>query len=131
MAWQLLTKGQLKTRMNTMKILTLLLVIGIAGSIFFFPMRIDVQRSCLMDSFINAHAPMESHAGHSHTGMEAMAQKYILPYGLLWWLSLAITYMSIRRMAKARRRRGKSELFSSAIMFSLWFSFLFPKHLGR
>jgi len=109
-------------RIKSMTKIMVLLVIGMAGSILFFPMRINEQRSCLMDSFVNAGTSAEFHADHDHTGMEVMAQKYIFPYGLLWWLSVAITYFSIRSLTKRKIHAGRHGLIGSSILFWLWLS---------
>ena len=90
-------------------------IVGITGSLLFFPVPIEGQRSCMMDFFINKGQEPGTQFSHSSGDHCAMVQKYIVPYGLSWWLSLVITYQSVRRMVKLRYRIRMSGLFHSII----------------
>ena len=64
-----------------------LAVVGLAGAVFFFPMKLGDGKTCLAEQYIGSK--MEVHAHGLHHGHE-MAQAYIIPYGIIWWVSLAM-----------------------------------------
>lgn len=80
----------------TTLILTLL-GLGVFGAIFFFPVNINNQYTCLYHRLF--------YPGHSYTHaigtdvpqtqQEYLLNRYLSPFGLLWWGSLLLTALSI------------------------------------
>jgi len=63
-------------------------ILGLSGAVFFFPMKLDEGKTCLAQHYISVEASRMDHimSDHGHQ----LAQKYIIPYGLIWWSSLAM-----------------------------------------
>ena len=86
-------------------ILIILLVTGIFGTIFFFPVNIDDSYTCLSHRLISqqknhflpdkrpdfgAASVKRRESENSHL----LIKKYFLPYALLWWISIGIVFLS-------------------------------------
>jgi hypothetical protein len=86
-------------------LILLLLIIGIAGSILFFPVNIKNRHTCLghklmnnqqqelnkLDSDQNSmihHTITSGHEGHQ----SLLLQRYVYPFGIFWWLSLGTVF---------------------------------------
>lgn len=96
----------MKLRMNRGMLLTLLLLsIGIMGAIFFFPINFNNQYTCLYHRiFAPEHSnqlsnemtgPDETVGKNQEDEIEEMMHselvtKYVLPFGLMWWMSLIV-----------------------------------------
>jgi len=91
----------LKIRMRKGTLITLILLgVGIVGGVLFFPINFNNQYTCL---YHRMFAPEHRHrlsnqmmSGSSSIGKpqneinEMLVTKYILPFGLIWWISLTI-----------------------------------------
>jgi hypothetical protein len=119
--YELQTKGKW-----LMKKTIVLLLFGIAGSLLFFPLRINQSRTCLMDFRENGRPQARSHDLHSESMRDTIAQKYILPFGLLWWLSLTIAYLSTRKLVQRNTSAGKHEAMGSSILAWISLSLSLP-----
>ena len=70
----------------------LLAIIGLAGAVFFFPMKFENGKTCLAQQYVGGEIGgpgdnlMKLDHGHGHD----IAQDYIIPYGLIWWTSLGM-----------------------------------------
>lgn len=76
-------------------------VVAIAGLILFFPINFSGEHTCLLDYIV--HAAAGTDVPHSHPSQ--LLRQYIIPYGLLWWLSIfgvAVVAVALHRMAKSR-----------------------------
>ena len=71
----------------------LLLSFGVLGGIFFFPMNIENQYTCL---YHRLFSPEHSYT-HSHYDL---VSHYVAPFGLLWWGSLFLIAFSVYRLKK-------------------------------
>ncbi|MCK6619719.1 MAG: hypothetical protein HUU32_04545 [Calditrichaceae bacterium] len=78
-------------------ILLLVLAAGIAGAVLFFPVNINNQYTCLYHRlFSPGHSYTHSTGDDiSQTQKEDLLNRYLSPFGLLWWGSLLITALSI------------------------------------
>ena len=78
--------------------IALIVGIGILGTIFFFPVNIHNQYTCLY------HRLVSPEHSYSHS-IDDILQEYISPFGLLWWGSLLLMAFGIflwRRAAVPR-----------------------------
>ena len=96
-------------------LLSLLLLFGISGSVFFLPIHLDSKYTCLYHQFFNNENPVhksEIHhedqdndqyqlrsAGHGmNSHGEEMLNMYISHYAFSWWSSLALAAFSIYQL---------------------------------
>jgi len=76
----------------------------LVGIILFFPCKLSDGYTCLFEHFKGG--------GHGHNVSEQltinhaheMAQHYVLPFGLIWWFSIAIAWWGI---LESRKNRGQ------------------------
>lgn len=68
--------------------IALLFGIGILGAVFYFPVNIDNQYTCL---FHRLFSPDHSYV-HSHTDI---VEHYVTSFGFMWWGSLILLALSI------------------------------------
>ena len=105
-------------------LMLLFLIIGIAGSILFFPVNIKDRYTCLGHKLMN-NQPQEFNKLDSHknsmihpttTSDQAdhhnlLLQKYVYPFGIFWWLSVGVVslgiYMLFYRRSNNRKRKYK------------------------
>jgi hypothetical protein len=65
-----------------------LTVVSLAGGVLFFPLKINNADTCLFQhKFSPCGATIDSTAG-SDAVYDTLIRRYLIPYGLLWWLSL-------------------------------------------
>lgn len=114
MSFGMLKKGMVLT--------IILLGIGIIGAIFFFPINFDDQYTCLYHRiFAPEHHPSQigqsavESGSHQHVGSQNshshLVGEYILPFGLIWWMSLmvvALAFWGLRR-GRIHKRVVKDE----------------------
>ncbi len=82
----------------------LLIAVGLIGAILFFPVNLNNTHTCLCDKLIqsaghthmipkppnvSSNSPEASYLASSHGGHQ-MLNRYLVPYALLWWISLAL-----------------------------------------
>ena len=97
--------------------LFVLIGIGMIGAVLFFPMKLDGIYTCLyhkiaysenivhqqpsqvemIGSFYNYNRMMEYH--HA----DQMLHRYLVPYGLQWWMSLIVLVFGIYYIKKVQR----------------------------
>lgn len=86
-------------RFRKKNILFLLLAAGIAGAVLFFPVNIQDQYTCLYHRLFSPGHSYPHSAGAdidiSQTQQENLLNRYLSPFGLLWWGSLLLTAISI------------------------------------
>jgi hypothetical protein len=97
--------------------LLILLSIGILGSIFFFPINFNNQYTCLYhrifapehhnyevmgtdDLVLSVKKNYENEEIHSE-----LIKKYIVPFGFVWWSSLAIIVFAFFLLNKERQKK--------------------------
>jgi hypothetical protein len=76
---------------------------ALAGVILFFPINLSNEHTCLLDYIVHAIVTASDvRAPHSHPG--ELLGRYLVPYGILWWLSIiavvAVAVVWTRRSAK-------------------------------
>ncbi len=79
--------------------------LALAGMILFFPIKVSGDHTCLLDYIVHA-AATASDANAPHTHPSELLGRYLIPYGILWWLSIiAVVFVAVvwkRRTAKLR-----------------------------
>ncbi|NIA28992.1 MAG: hypothetical protein GWP06_03655 [Actinobacteria bacterium] len=88
----------------------LLLIFSLAGFILFFPMRFSNNDCCLGDVlslFGNQHS-METTA-HHNGDVGYLLHRYVFPFGLLWWTSIALGYWNLKQLIHQRTREKYEE----------------------
>ena len=89
-------------------LMLLLLLIGIAGSILFFPVNINNRYTCLGDKIVAHHQQRLNELDSLEKDMihhvnisgqsnhhDLLMQKYVYPFGIFWWLSLGVVSLGI------------------------------------
>lgn len=71
---------------------TLAVCLGIAGTVAFFPMKLRCGRTCLADI---GECP---DAGPTDPG--ELIDRYVYPYGLMWWVSLLFVFVGAYRIVR-------------------------------
>ena len=86
-----------------------LLILGITGSILFFPFNFGNSHTCLAHKYIKSDAsiccenpPGNEQPGHS-TEVEInsgenhhLLSHYLYPFAFLWWISIGIVFLSYK-----------------------------------
>lgn len=103
--------------MTTQKKYIALLLLSLIGFVLFFPIPFGENDCCLGDmwtvfgkTFHHAHGHHHETAHHSglhHEGADR-AHRYFFPFGVLWWSSLALGWLSIRRLT-IKNQKGQDE----------------------
>lgn len=114
-------------KMWTKKYLTILMVIlGLIGSVFFFPVQMDDQSSCCYESVfgsdktcpcrqaVNDHADHMQNssqnidqAGHEHGSV--LLSSYLHHYAFPWWISVGLLVAGCFLWIREKDKRQKTE----------------------
>jgi len=78
-------------------VILLLLGMGILGVVVFFPVNINNQYTCLYHRLFSPEHSYPHTSGVNITSIqkEILLNRYLTPFGLLWWGSLLLTALSI------------------------------------
>jgi len=82
-----------------------LVSVGLVGIILFFPFKLPDGYTCLFEHYKggkhghNITGPLTTNHAHE------MARHYILPFGLIWWFSIAVVSWGILEMRKKRGQK--------------------------
>ena len=87
------------------KYFLMLLVFAITGFIIFFPWKFENGNTCMADQYIGRH---DLHAS-MNTNYEMRIKNYTIPYGLVWWASIALIAYILFVLSKSRISKQKSE----------------------
>lgn len=79
----------------------LFVIVGLCGVISFFPVSKCHQHTCLFE-----HLMTDCKSGAEHSSMAELLRHYLLPYGLLWWLSIAMTTLAIVYIVRQHRHEN-------------------------
>ncbi len=90
---------------------TVLFVVGLIGSIVFFPVPIDRRSTCIADHHLlggkmAAFDAPPSRFGQPHMRSRLLLQRYMNTYAFLWWSSLLLAGVSawiLRRLYRSSR----------------------------
>jgi hypothetical protein len=77
----------------------ILLVFAIAGFVIFFPWKFENGSTCMADQFAGRHELHES----ININYETRIKNYIIPYGLMWWVSIALISYILFVQGKSER----------------------------
>ncbi len=84
-----------------------LTVVSLAGGVLFFPVKIDNADTCLFQHrFSPCAEQVDSTAGAAT--YDTLIHRYLIPYALLWWLSLGAATLGVVGVVRSFRR-GRSE----------------------
>lgn len=64
-------------------------VVAGIGVILFFPVSLSSEHTCLLDRAVHA-AATASNPEASHEHPSELLRHYLIPYGILWWVSILI-----------------------------------------
>lgn len=97
---------------------SLILLLGIAGAVLFFPVRIGGNHTCLYHRIIDAHPSYYSGNGRLPTDTghrdetaidhSELLKHYLVPFGVLWWSSLSVVGVVV--FVFVRRKSDDEEL---------------------
>jgi hypothetical protein len=96
-----------------------LLIIGIIGTVFFFPLPLGNHDTCFYHRLFSQtenHHPTESNTTNtSHIAAENMQhhdvlREYILPFGLFWWSSIGLTVLGAYFLNKQSKYHQNKEI---------------------
>ena len=76
-------------------IIMVLLLIGIMGTIFYFPCKFDNRKTCLCHSIYKEETSEIVMEDNTCENACALMKIYLIPYGFLWWASLALLFSSV------------------------------------
>lgn len=90
--------------MRTNSIKYLLLILSFAGFILFFPVHFSDDECCLGDTLspLNLQYTLSS---ASHHGADDLLHRYVFPFGLFWWTSIALGFWSLKQLITQRTRK--------------------------
>jgi len=92
--------GLKRTRvMKNKKLNILLLLIGITGFILFFPVRLQQNNSCIGEKL----SPFNENRITLNETKHQLTQKYVVPYGFLWWFSIAVTFWNVKLLTQKKK----------------------------
>lgn len=93
----------------------LIISLGIAGIVFFFPMRIEDGYTCLFHFKFAHNSPVEkvffngtNGEGESQAVSGMFIKEYIHNWAFLWWLS--IIFVGIGSYEYLKKRKSKNDL---------------------
>jgi len=82
-----------------------ILLLGMAGALLFFPVLLPEDALCLAEKWFAPPALSgETDSAHGMHHVDS-ARHYLIPYGLLWWASLAVIFISIRKFLLKRESK--------------------------
>jgi len=91
------------------KIIIIALILGAMGTILFCPLKMESGETCLFHrifgqdiNYIPDHVPSMERA-------HLMLQRYLVPFGLVWWLSLGVLVVSMYQL-KVLKRKSEEQL---------------------
>ena len=96
--------------MRTRSIKYILLIFSLTGFILFFPVRFSDTNCCLGDvlSLFGLQHGMETMV-HYHGDASRLLHRYVFPFGLLWWISIALGYWNLKQLLHQRTREKYEE----------------------
>ena len=89
---------------NKMKMVSFaMVVVGVTGVILFFPLNLDNAHTCFFHRLFSGDQGINpGWAGFGTIPGEAeqhkLLQKYLVPFGFIWWFSLALVGWGIVRL---------------------------------
>lgn len=75
--------------MKVNKIGLMLVLVGVVGTVLFFPWKLENGRTCMAQRYIHGEglqAEGNSMMEHGHS----LARYYVFHYGLFWWVSMGL-----------------------------------------
>lgn len=85
------------------------LIIGLSGSILFFPIQIDQQYCCPSHKLLNHQMPVNSEQSHLHASnhFTPLLDFYLHHYSFFWWSSTLITLTALIFLIKSFHNEQK------------------------
>lgn len=74
----------------------LLPVLALIAFIAFFPMKYRTGYTCFADRMVSERKPVQMH----HPSAGAMRQRYLFPFGLIWWTSVGVLIIVLTRYSQ-------------------------------
>ena len=86
------------------KIIIITLIFGAIGTVLFCPIKMESGETCLFHrlsgkdtKYIPDHVPSMERA-------HLMLQRYLVPFGFAWWLSLGVLVLSMYQLKVLKRK---------------------------
>jgi hypothetical protein len=90
----------------------LLAIAGLVGIVLFFPIVICHQHTSL---FEHLTTDCQSRGAMDNPSSTELLRHYLVPYGILWWLSIVMTMLTIVYMVR-QHERDKVQIRSLQIL---------------
>lgn len=91
------------------KIIIIALILGAIGTILFCPMKMESGATCLFHRIKGAEIKYIPDHVHSMERSHLMLQRYLVPFGLAWWLSLGVFVLSLYQL-KVLKRKSEEQI---------------------
>ena len=83
-------------------ILIITLSMGIAGTILFFPIKLDSGNTCMFHSICSKNTEYCSNKALCAENCHLMQEQYLIPFGFIWWTSLVVVVLSSYHIKKSK-----------------------------
>jgi len=85
----------------------IILLIGMSGSLLFFPLKLDGNHTCFCQwLFFSKTVWQEKYSNSpvgdmtSFTKHQELIQSYVVPFGILWWFSIGLAFGGVYYLRK-------------------------------
>ncbi len=81
----------------------LFLIIGVGGTIIFFPAKMDEEYTCICDRMLSKPS------GITPESFTLLVERFFFPFAFMWWGSILMAVLSGIYLVKAAARSGNTE----------------------
>ena len=86
------------------KIIIIALILSVMGTILFCPIKMKSGDTCIFHrlfikdmNYVPDHVPIMERS-------QLMLQRYLVPFGLVWWLSLGVLFLAMYQLKTLKRK---------------------------
>jgi len=90
-------------RIKKYKRMMLFGALGFLGFVLFFPWKFESGETCLADHYLSIKSPPNPMT----MDFETRIQRYVLPCGILWWMSIGAMMLALSGW-RQRRKQNKT-----------------------
>ena len=91
------------------KIIIMALILGSLGTVLFCPIKMESGDTCLFHRILEKETKYIPDKISSMEKAHLMLRRYLVPFGLIWWLSLGVLLLSLYQL-KALKRKYEEQL---------------------
>jgi hypothetical protein len=95
----------------------MILIIGIFGSFLFFPLRLAKNHTCFCERLFFSNTVSKDNPFRypvdqifSQATNRELIHSYVLPFGLLWWLSIGLAFGGVYYLRKTGNKMSENQL---------------------